>query len=147
MQLLGLTTRRCFTLNAEMAKWRCSEWSIFVKELSFLLSSSCLRRTSDEAQWHHNHPRLAQRVPSKQKLRVASDRTKPVQNLCEVWVFWIGRQWSKWAMLNVSFPCFENPQGQSDKLKRKRRTRRDAFIQMSSSFLHCSFLQVLSGLL
>lgn len=53
-------------------------------ETSLFFLSSGLRRTSYKTEWHHNHSRLAQGVPSQQTLRVASGGTNTVQNFYEV---------------------------------------------------------------
>lgn len=103
MQFLELTEAESHLM---LTWWVLKGWRWYY----FLFPSSCLWRTSYKAQWHHNHPWLAQRIPTKQKLCVASDRSKSVQNLCEVWVFWTGRQWSKWARAATSLSCLE-PQG------------------------------------
>lgn len=47
--------------------------------------SSCLRWVRHRAEWLHHHPRLAQRVPPQQELRVAADGAHPVPHHSGVW--------------------------------------------------------------
>lgn len=68
------------------------------------LISSCLRWVRHQAEWLHHHPRLAQRVPPQQELRVAADGAHPVPHHSGVWRIRDGRKRgrSKKVMLLVS---------------------------------------------